>query len=142
MQVYIQLNSHIASLIALNCSETDRMEKKNGMIKESSKSGLSFHFPIFSPIMFNRVYSGIKQHLTKLQTESDQTNPNNNLTPSPTTQSCPPNLIQNHEPLGSEPITISPARGESVRRRSSLFGISQNQHDDFVQKDLMGSSWS
>ncbi|KAM3589056.1 hypothetical protein VKS41_001482 [Umbelopsis sp. WA50703] len=92
--------------------------------------------------MFNRWYSGIKQHLTKLQTQSDIDN-NNTLTSTPTTQSCPPNLIPNQESTASaQPIAIGQPNGDAVRRRSSLFGISRNQHDDFVQKDLMASSWT
>lgn len=92
--------------------------------------------------MFNKFYSGIKQHLTKLQTESDQGNPNHNLAPTHTTQSCPPNVIERRDEVGTEPISIGQPRGDAVRRRSSLFGIAPNQHDDFVQKDLMASSWS
>jgi hypothetical protein len=30
----------------------------------------------------------------------------------------------------------------SVRRRSSLFGYSTNAADDYMQKDLLSSSWS
>jgi hypothetical protein len=91
--------------------------------------------------MFNKIYTGFKQHLTKLQTQSDQDFSNNDLTTTPTSQSSPPNLIvtENEE---SQPITIGQPQGDAVRRRSSLFGIARNQHDDFVQKDLMASSWS
>jgi len=137
-QFITQMHSYLAHKASL---------KKAVVVKESTKNGeRSFicqlsHF--VQHLMFNRVYAGIKQHLTKLHTESDQTNPNNSLPPTPTTtQSCPPNLIENQEEVVSQPITFSPGRGEPVRRRSSLFGISGNQHDDFVQKDLMSSSWS
>ncbi|KAI9285916.1 hypothetical protein BC943DRAFT_21222 [Umbelopsis sp. AD052] len=92
--------------------------------------------------MFNKLYTGVKQHLTKLQTQADHDTANNDLVTTPTSQSCPPNVIVSQEENGSQPMTIGPPHGDAVRRRSSLFGLARNQHDDFVQKDLMASSWS
>lgn len=103
---------------------------------------LSFLSFFYFQNMFNKLYTGVKQHLTKLQTQSDHDLANNDLATTPTSQSCPPNVIISQQEGGSQPMTIGPPSGDAVRRRSSLFGIARNQHDDFVQKDLMASSWS
>lgn len=42
----------------------------------------------------------------------------------------------------SEPVNIRPGAPTNGRRRSSLFGISNVTYDDYVQKDLISSSWS
>jgi hypothetical protein len=110
------------------------------IVESAAVSFLSFLLLLSN--MFNKLYTGVKQHLTKLQTQSDQDLANNDLATTPTSQSCPPNVIVNQQEGGSQPMSIGPPSGDAVRRRSSLFGIARNQHDDFVQKDLMASSWT
>ncbi|KAI8341609.1 hypothetical protein EDC96DRAFT_522601 [Choanephora cucurbitarum] len=47
--------------------------------------------------------------------------------------------------FSTEPIPIvgsSAPNTNHARRRSSLFGISNVTYDDYVQKDLVSSSWS
>ncbi|SAL97683.1 hypothetical protein [Absidia glauca] len=37
---------------------------------------------------------------------------------------------------------VFPQDSDTTRRRSSLFGYSTNAADDYMQKDLLSSSWS
>lgn len=60
--------------------------------------------------------------------------------------------LRSNEPLNnlnrsnsvSQPIPIRPTmeNNSNNKRRSSLFGISNVSYDDYVQKDLVSSSWS
>ncbi|SAM07347.1 hypothetical protein [Absidia glauca] len=53
--------------------------------------------------------------------------------------------IQGTPPIGIKPgettLTTDPVYMDG-RRRSSLFGYSRNAADDYMQKDLLSSSWS
>lgn len=52
-------------------------------------------------------------------------------------------LGRNNSISVSEPISINDsAAGGKPRRGSTLFGISNDIADDYVQKDLISSSWS
>ncbi|CEP15787.1 hypothetical protein [Parasitella parasitica] len=47
------------------------------------------------------------------------------------------------EPIAiGTPATLVPGANEKRRRSSTLFGISNVTYDDYVQKDLISSSWS
>ncbi|KAG2195694.1 hypothetical protein INT47_012915 [Mucor saturninus] len=52
-------------------------------------------------------------------------------------------LGRNNSISVSEPISINDsAAGGKPQRGATLFGISKDTADDFVQKDLISSSWS
>jgi hypothetical protein len=62
-----------------------------------------------------------------------------------TSQSLPVNRIGRNSSVSTnaEPISINDSTFDGKRRRSStLFGISNVTADDYVQKDLISSSWS
>lgn len=53
------------------------------------------------------------------------------------------NLGRNNSISVSEPISINDSKaGGKPRRAPTLFGISNDTADDYVQKDLISSSWS
>ncbi|KAK4512163.1 uncharacterized protein ATC70_013406 [Mucor velutinosus] len=53
------------------------------------------------------------------------------------------NSISEPIPIGSTAVASSTGGANEKRRRSStLFGISNVTYDDYVQKDLISSSWS
>ncbi|OAD00310.1 hypothetical protein MUCCIDRAFT_157021 [Mucor lusitanicus CBS 277.49] len=53
------------------------------------------------------------------------------------------NSISEPIPIGGAAVASSAGGANEKRRRSStLFGISNVTYDDYVQKDLISSSWS
>lgn len=61
-----------------------------------------------------------------------------------TSQSLPAKMLGRNNSISvSEPISINDSTaGGKPRRGSTLFGISNDTADDYVQKDLISSSWS
>jgi hypothetical protein len=63
-----------------------------------------------------------------------------------TSQSLPANRVGRNNSIAvsviSEPIPIDESASKRHRRRNSVFGISNVTADDYVQKDLVSSSWS
>jgi hypothetical protein len=51
-------------------------------------------------------------------------------------------LGRNNSIAASEPIPINETTFAGSKRRNSIFGISNVTADDYVQKDLISSSWS
>ncbi|KAI8376569.1 uncharacterized protein BYT42DRAFT_575107 [Radiomyces spectabilis] len=98
--------------------------------------------------MFSRVISSVRDHFMKpIRDPADMNDDTrrrssvdegDSLSRLHTTQSMP----AERRTSVVEAIPMSNNDGSSVRRRATIFGISRNSADDYIQKDLISSSWS
>ncbi|KAI8372472.1 hypothetical protein BD560DRAFT_395049 [Blakeslea trispora] len=110
--------------------------------------------------MLTRIFNSIRETINRSGNRNTPNNNNNKHTASDSrrpsvTETCDeiaPHTFSTQESMPQpmpqsmpEPITIvgsAPTSSNHARRRSSLFGISNVTYDDYVQKDLVSSSWS
>ncbi|KAI8090198.1 uncharacterized protein B0P05DRAFT_529738 [Gilbertella persicaria] len=108
--------------------------------------------------MFTRLINTIREAVSKSPNNRNQASKHSSEHPSSeysadsrrpsVTENCNDDVLSKFSQPNnsiSEPIVIGSTANTgaaTTRRRSSLFGISNVAYDDYVQKDLISSSWS
>lgn len=95
--------------------------------------------------MFNRLFESIRTHINTAKSDTEQDGTRHDSTSSGNarlrkTMSTPVSIGQQH--TYSQHLQPPEPMNIRARRKSSIFGLSQVSADDYMQKDLLSSSWS
>ena len=97
--------------------------------------------------MLTRLLNSIRETINRPNNRNTSNNKHTDSRRPSVTETCDETAPHTFSttPAMPEPIPIvgsAPTSTDHARRRSSLFGISNVTYDDYVQKDLVSSSWS
>ncbi|KAI9028265.1 hypothetical protein CLU79DRAFT_738504 [Phycomyces nitens] len=99
--------------------------------------------------MFSRIITSIRDQINKPHSESpNATQKNHSETEDENevhlsrSHSIQPTPLEARRPSVTEAIGIQNTDSRGRRRSNTVFGISKVSVDDFMQKDLVSSSWS